>query len=104
MTAAIPMTNEQIKELADQLQQDQNLWDQFVNLELDTEKRLTDAAAQGRWIDDPDVVLDPPKLPSMAMLVFDFLNRRYGPDHHLDRGSLILEIRRRARLQLGLPV
>lgn len=104
MVAAIPMTKEQVKELADQMQQNPVILKQFVELELDIEKRLADAAAQGRWIDDPDVVLDPPKLPSMDMLVRDFLNSRYGANHNLDEGSLTMEMRRRARLQLGLPV
>ncbi|UZE50499.1 hypothetical protein ONR75_07360 [Rhodopseudomonas sp. P2A-2r] len=104
INAAIPMTIEQVKDLADRIQHDPNLWNQFVGLELDTEKRLADAAAQGRWIDDPDVVLDPPKLPSMDMLVFDFLNLCYGPDHGLDRAMLIMEMRRRVRVRLGLAV
>jgi hypothetical protein len=104
MVAAIPMTREQIKEFADQLQHDSTLWNQFVELELDTEKRLADAAAQERWVDDPDVVLDPPKLLSMDMLVFDFLKGHCGGHPPFDRGALIIEIRRRARLQLGLPV
>lgn len=104
MNLVIPITKEQLIELADQIQEDKALWGRFVDLELDTEKRLASAAAQGRWIDDPDVVLEPLKQPSMDALALDFLDRRYGAGHNLNRWSLIVEVRRRVRLHLGLPV
>ncbi len=100
----IPIPKEQLRELADEMQEAPLLWAQFVELERDIEKRLAAAAAQGRWIDDPDVVLDPPIRPGMDELTFDFLSRRYSNVYELDRWSLMLEMRSRVRLQLGLPV
>jgi hypothetical protein len=100
----LPMSEEQLRELADEFQQNPLLWAQFIELEGDIEKRLAAAAAQGRRIDDPNVVLDPPKRPGMDEIALDFLSRRYSNAHELNRWSLIVEMRRRARLQLGLPV
>jgi hypothetical protein len=98
------MTPEQIAELAALAREDSALWEELKNRELETEKRLSDAAKQGLEIDDHEVVLDPPKLPTRGMMVSDLVKRRYGPDENFYHGSLIMAIRRHVRAELGLPV
>ena len=44
------------------------------------------------------------KIPSLAMLVEDFVQKQHGPDHIFDIGSLIIQLRYRTRQELGLPV
>ena len=80
MVRAVHMTPEQISELVELARANSALWEELKDRELEIVKRLADAAKQGRDIDDDDAVLDLPKLPTMGMLVSDFIKRRYGPD------------------------
>lgn len=105
MVRAVYMTPEQISELVELAREDAALWEELKDRELELEKALADAAKQGRDIDDRDAVLDPPKLPTMGMMLSDLVKRRYGPDRPpFDEGSLIMAVRRRTRIDLGLPV
>jgi hypothetical protein len=104
MVRAVFMTPEQIGELVELARKDSALWEELKDRELEIEKALADAAKQGRDIDDDDAVLDPPKLPTMGMLLSDLTKRRYGPDENFEPGSLIMAVRIRARIDLGLPV
>jgi hypothetical protein len=104
MVRAVFMTPEQISELVELAHQDPALWEELKDRELEIEKRLADAAKQGRDVDDRDAILDPPKLPTMGMMISDLVKKRYGPDAHLYEGSLMMAVRRRARIELGLPV
>lgn len=104
MVRAMMMSLEQIVELALLAHADAALWSELKDRELAIEKRYADAARQGREVNDPDVVLDPPKLPTMATMVSDLVKRRYGPDENFDHGVLLLTLRRRAREELGLSV
>jgi hypothetical protein len=105
MVRAVFMTPEQISELVELAREDAALWEELKDRELEIEKALADARKQGRDIDDRKAVLDPPKLPTMGMMLSDLIKRRYGPDRPLfDEGSLIMAVRRRARIDLGLPV
>jgi hypothetical protein len=98
------MTPEQISELVELAHKDPALWEELKHRELETEKRLADAAKQGRDFDDRDAVLDPPKLPTMGMMLSDLVKRRYGLNENFDHGSLIMAVRRQVRIELGLPV
>ena len=104
MVRAVFMTPEQISELVELARKDAPLWEELKDRELEIEKALADARKQGRHVDDDDAVLDPPKLPTMGMLVSDLVKRRYGPDENFAHGSLLLAVRIRARIDLGLPV
>ena len=104
MVRAVMMTREQIDELVARARDDKGLWEELKDRELEIEKRLADAARQGREIDDRDLVCDPPKLPTMGMLLTELIGRRYGRDNNLDDGSLTMAIRRAVREELGLPV
>jgi hypothetical protein len=109
MVRATMMTSEQIEELVALAQTDAALWEQLKDRELEIEKALADAAKadaakQGLQVDDRRAVLDPPKLPTMAMMLTDLTKRRYGQDENLDHGSFIMAVRRRVREELGLPV
>jgi hypothetical protein len=101
---AVMMTKEQIADLVALAHEDAALWAELKDRELEIEKALADAKKQGREVDDPDVVLDPPKLPTMGMMVSDLVKRRHGSDESFYHGSLIMAIRRRVRQELGLPV
>ena len=104
MVRAVMMTRDQIAELVALAREDAALWAELRDRELEIEKNLADAAKQGLEVDDRDVVLDPPKLPTMGMMVSDLVERRHGPGANFDQGSLIMSIRRRVREELGLPV
>jgi hypothetical protein len=104
MVRAVFMTPEQISELVELAHKDPALWEELKHRELETEKRLADAAKQGRDFDDRDAVLDPPKLPTRGMMLSDLVKRRYGPDENFEHGSLIMAVRRQVRIELGLPV
>jgi hypothetical protein len=104
MVRAVFMTPEQISELVELARKDSALWEELKHRELESEKVLADAAKQGRDFDDPDVVLDPPKLPTRGMMLSDLVKRRHGPDENFEHGSLIMAVRRQARIELGLPV
>lgn len=104
MVRAVMMTPEQIDELVELAHEDSALWEELKDRELEIEKRLSDAAKQGLDVDDRDAILDPPKLPTMGMMISDLVKKRYGPSAHLYEGSLMMAVRRRARIELGLPV
>lgn len=104
MVRAVMMTPDQISELLELARADSALWEELKDRELEIEKRLADAAKQGLDVDDREAVLDPPKLPTMGMMISDLVKKRYGPDVHLYEGSLMMAVRRRARIELGLPV
>ena len=104
MVRAVMMTREQIDELVARARDDKALWEELKDRELELEKRLADAARQGREIDDHDLVFDPPKMPTMGMFVTELIGRRYGRDNIFDDGSLTMAIRRAVREELGLPV
>jgi hypothetical protein len=87
MVDAVLMTQEQIEELAEIAQQDNMFWEAFKDRE--------------RNQFNPDGTT---KIPSIAMFADQLVQRKYGPQHIMDRGSLIIELRRRARIELGLPV
>jgi len=103
MVRAVMMTREQIDELVALARKDAVLWEELKDREFEIEKNLA-AAKQGLDVDDPDAVLDPPKLPTMGMMVSDLVKRRYGPDENFDRGSLTMAIRYHVRQELRLPV
>ena len=71
MVRAVYMTPEQISELVEFARKDSTLWEELKDRELEIEKSLSDAAKQGRDFDDRDAVLDPPKLPTMGMMLSD---------------------------------
>jgi hypothetical protein len=104
MVRAVLMTPEQVSELVELARADSALWEELKDRELEIEKALADARKQGLDMDDRKAVLDPPKLPTMGMLVSDIIKRRYGPNENFDHGSLKMAVRRRARIDLGLPV
>jgi hypothetical protein len=99
----MPMTTEQIVELAQLARGDAALWAQMKEREREIEKRHADAAAQGRDPLDPEALLDPHKLPSLATLVADLVKHRYGADERFSHDALLLTIRRAVREDLGLP-
>src|SRR5690348_420197 len=98
------MAKEQIAELVVKAREDSALWEEIKQRELEIEKRLADAERQGKDVDDTDAVLDPPKMPTLEAIASDLIKRRYGPNEIFDRGSLIMVLRRAARIDLGLPV
>jgi hypothetical protein len=104
MVRAVHMTPEQISELVELARQDSALWEELKDREMEIEKALADARKQGRDMDDRNAVLDPPKLPTMGMMLSDLIKRRYGPDENFEHSSLKMAVRRRARIDLGLPV
>jgi hypothetical protein len=53
MVRTVMMTKDQIAELVALAHADAALWEQLKDRELEIEKRLADAAKQGREIDDP---------------------------------------------------
>jgi hypothetical protein len=104
MVRAVMMSRDQINELVALAREDAGLWHALKDRELEIEKHIAQAAAQGRDVDDREAVLDPPMLPTMGMMVSDLVKRRYGADENFDHGSLIMAVRRCLRLELGLPV
>lgn len=104
MTRAVTMTKDQIAELVGLAREDAALWAELKDRELEIEKRLADAAKQGREVDDPGVVLDAPKFPTMGMMVSELVKRRRGANENFYHGSLKMELRRCVRVELGLPV
>jgi hypothetical protein len=104
MVPAEKMTNQQIDEIVRLARANVPLWEELKKRELEIEKRLADAAKQGRSPDDRDAVLDPPVRPSMHEIIDNLVKQVYGPDEHFYQGSLIIAIRRHLREELGLPV
>lgn len=104
MTRAVFMTSEQLEELVAVARRDPELWQKLKDRELEGERREAAARAQGKWLDSPDVVLDPPSRPSRDELIFEFLARQYGSDHHFYRGQLTMALRKEVRIELNLPV
>jgi hypothetical protein len=103
MVRAEMMTSQQIDELVRLARTDAHLWDELKKRELEIEKNLADAAKQGRRLDDRDVILDPPMRPTMHEMVAELVKQRYGRDENFFHGSLVMEIRRGLREELGLP-
>ena len=87
MVRAIMMTKEQISELVEIARKDGELW-----------KRLKDREIN-QFNDDGSA-----KIPSLSMLVEDFVDRKYRAGHGFSIGSLIIELRYHTRQELGLPV
>jgi hypothetical protein len=87
MVRAIMMSPELISELVEMARQDEVLWTQLKDLELN---QLDE---DGRA-----------KLPSGGMLVDDLVKRRFGSAHTYATGSLIVRLRYFIRIELGLPV
>ncbi|MCA6122931.1 hypothetical protein J6500_13635 [Bradyrhizobium sp. WSM 1704] len=87
MVRAVLMTNEQIAELVRMARRDEVLWASLKDREVN--QLHEDGSA---------------KLPSISMLVEDFVGARYGALHTFDTGSLITELRRAARRELGLSI
>jgi len=103
MVRAVMMTREQIDELVALARKDAVLWEELKDREFEIEKNVA-ATKQILNVDVPDAVLDPPKLPTMGMMVSDLVKRQYGPDENFDRGSLTMAIRYHVRQELRLPV
>lgn len=78
MVRAVFMTPAQISELVELAHEDSAMWEELKDRELEIEKRLADAAKQGLDVDDRDAILDPPKLPTMGMILSDLVKKRYG--------------------------
>ena len=104
MVRAVMMTEEQIGELVTLARNDPELWAELKDRELEIEKRLADAARQGKEPDDRDAVLDPPKMPTMGMMISELVKRQHGRDENFYHGSLTMAIRQSVREELGLPV
>jgi hypothetical protein len=105
MVRAVMMTDKQATELVKIARDNHDLWEEVKARELEIEKRLSDAAKQGLQIDDRDAIFDPPQAPTLEEIASELIKGRYGcPDEPFERGTLIVEMRRAARLDLGLPV
>ena len=87
MVPAIMMTNEQIAKLVDLARADPVLWVELKDRETN------------QFHEDGS-----PKIPSLSMLVRDFVNRQYKSNHGFDVGSLIIALSRQTRLELGMPI
>jgi hypothetical protein len=87
MVRAIMMTKEQIAELVEIARRDEGLWANLKDREI------------SQFNEDGSA-----KIPSLAMLVEDFVKRERGSDHNFDTGSLIIQLRYHTRQELGLPV
>jgi hypothetical protein len=85
------------------------LWEEIKERELEIEKRLADAVAQGRQVDDPETKLDPPLSPTLGEIARSLITERHGEaalesDEYPRTYSLIIELRRAALEDLGLPI
>ena len=87
MVRAIMMTPEQIAELVQIARRDRELWANLKDREMN------------QFNEDGSA-----KIPSLAMLVEDFAKQKYGSTHIYDVGSLIIQLRRHTRQELGLPI
>jgi hypothetical protein len=99
----VRMTKEHVAKLVALAREDSALWEEMKLRELEIEKRLAAAAQQGPDFDDRDLVADPPKLPTLVMLVSDLVARHYGPAEGFEIGTVTVSIRLTAREELGLP-
>jgi hypothetical protein len=104
MFRPVRMTKEHVAELVALAREDRALWEEMKARELEIEKRLAAAAQQGLDFDDRDLVADPPKLPTLGMMVSDLVNRRYGPERTFEVSTATIIIRLAAREELGLPI
>jgi hypothetical protein len=96
------MTKEQIAELLEIARSDPATWEALKARELETEKALADAERQGRDLDDPEAVLDPWLRPPREEILSQIVEKKYGKDHNLYYGSLVIAVRREVRSELGL--
>jgi hypothetical protein len=87
MVRAIMMTKEQIAELVEIARCDDVLWASLKDRELN------------QFNEDGSA-----KIPSITMLVEDFVKQERGSNHNFDTGSLIIQLRYHTRQELGLPV
>lgn len=85
MVEAMLMTEEKISEFIEMARSDPALWAALKDLEK--EKFNPDGSG---------------KVPSFPMLVDELVRRKYGPDHHYERGTLILRLRMLIGRELGL--
>lgn len=102
MTRATILTAEQVGELLTLARNDPVLWAELKDRELEIEKRLADAARQGREPDDPDVIFDPPKMPTLSMMISDLVKSRHGQNETFYHGNLAMAVRTALRKELGL--
>jgi hypothetical protein len=105
MVRAERMTSQQIAEVVELARSDRDIWEMLKNRELEIEKRIADAAKQGhsRIDNHVDVVFDPPARPTMPEIIGELMKKRFGSDEHFVQISVIMEIRRLLRTELGLP-
>jgi hypothetical protein len=87
MVRAVMMTKEQIVELVEIARRNEILWTNLKDREVN------------QFNEDGSA-----KLPSLTMLVEDFVKQERGLDHNFDTGSLIIQLRYQTRKELGLPV
>jgi hypothetical protein len=87
MVRAILMTKDQIANLVALAREDQQLWSSLKDREMNQFDEKGSA-----------------KIPSLAMLVEEFVAKKCGADHIFDTGSLMIQLRYHTRQELGLPV
>ena len=87
MARALMMSKEQIAGLVEIARLDPALWAALKDRE------------QNQLNEDGSA-----KIPSLSMLVEDFVRQQYGRDHIYATGSLIIQLRLNTRQELGLPV
>ncbi|MCA6122932.1 hypothetical protein J6500_13640 [Bradyrhizobium sp. WSM 1704] len=86
MVRATMMSKQQIAELVEIARRDHTLWAALKDRELD------------QFNQDGSV-----KIPSISILVEDFVKERCGASHNYAIGSLIVALRLPIRQELGLP-
>src|ERR1041385_3434090 len=87
--AAGRSTMEQVRELVLRARDDAALWRAL----RENERRLERSAALGIAASAPDAVLDAPNVPTMAMMVADFVDRHYETDDDFDYNALMIMLR-----------
>ncbi|WP_139857631.1 hypothetical protein [Bradyrhizobium ivorense] len=87
MVRAVLMTKEQIADLVEVARRDDILWTSLKDREVN--QLHEDGSA---------------KIPSISMLVEDFVSARYGTSHTFAVGTLITALRRAVRQELGFPI
>lgn len=86
MVAAKFMSTAQVEELSAAARNDHQFWDALKDREMN--QLHEDGSA---------------KIPSLSMLVNDFVRSQLGHDHGFDTGSLIIRLREQTRRELGMP-
>ena len=99
-TVADRLAMKQVRELVLRAREDAALWQAL----RENERRLERSAALGVASSDPAAVLNAPKVPTVAMMVADLVDRHCEPDDDFNYDALMIMLRCAVRADLGLPV